>query len=383
VFHLHHLTPQHDAVHRHWREGAVLAHLHGTELKFIEALNERVALAESVGTSLAGMADWVRANPGPHPQLDDAARELLRTSRWDQWTHGEVWCDRLRQQAAAADHLVVVSPDDRATAIDLLGVDPERVTDIPNGVDVTRFRPRTMTPPERRAHFRRWLVEDPQGWDESAVTGTVAYGEADLERLLGPDGDGVVLIYVGRFTSAKRVPLLVRAFARARPNFVGPTSLLVWGGHPGELEGEHPVTVARTCESDGVFFAGWRGHDDLPLALAACDALVMASVNDSYPQAPLEAMAVGLPVIATESGGFPLMVNLDSTRPTGWLVPPDDELALSAALVEAAHHPEEMARRGEAAVAHARTSLSWSSRVDMFDEVYARAIDHRARAAGA
>jgi glycosyltransferase involved in cell wall biosynthesis len=73
---------------------------------------------------------------------------------------------------------------------------------------------------------------------------------------------------------------------------------VVWGGHPGEWEGEHPVTVARDIGSDGVFFAGWRGHEDLARALAASDALVMPSLNDSNPQAPLEAMAIGLPVIA-------------------------------------------------------------------------------------
>ncbi|HET6918375.1 MAG TPA: glycosyltransferase family 4 protein, partial [Jiangellaceae bacterium] len=318
VFHLHHLTPQHDAVRRWWPEGAVVAHLHGTELKFLEAVDERVAFARSVGTTLAGMPEWAQANPGPLSQPDGSERELLRTTRWEQWTHGEAWRDRLRRQAEAADHLVVVSPADKAAAIELLGADAERVSDVPNGVDVLKFRPRPMTPPQRRALFRRWLVEDAQGWDETAVAGTVAYREADLERLLGPDSDAIVLIFVGRFTSAKRVPLLVRAFARARPRFRRPTSLVVWGGHRGEWEGEHPVTVARTRGCDGVFFAGWRGHDDLPHALAACDALVMASVNDSYPQAPLEAMAVGLPVIATNSGGFPLMVNLDRTRPTGW-----------------------------------------------------------------
>ena len=63
VFHLHHLTPQHDAVRRCWPESAVVAHLHGTELKFLEALSERVALARSVGTTLAGMPEWARTNP--------------------------------------------------------------------------------------------------------------------------------------------------------------------------------------------------------------------------------------------------------------------------------------------------------------------------------
>ncbi len=379
VFHLHHLTPQHDAVARCWPHGAVVAHLHGTEIKFLEEVNKRAAVAQSVGTTLAGMPEWARANPDGTSQLDDPQRVLLRDTRWEQWEHGDAWRDRIRRQAEAADHLVVVSPADRATAVDVLGVDAARVSDVPNGVDVTKFCPRPMSRQERRAHFRRWLVEDPQGWDETAVAGTVGYREPDLDRLLGAADDATVLIYVGRFTSAKRVPLLVRAFARARPQFRRPTSLVVWGGHPGEWEGEHPVTVAREVGSDGVFFAGWRGHEDLPRALAACDALVMPSVNDSYPQTPLEAMAVGLPVIATNSGGFPLMVNLNQARPTGWLVPPDDERALSAALVDAANEPQEIARRGREALTHARTHLSWASRVNSFEEAYARARDRRAR----
>jgi glycosyltransferase involved in cell wall biosynthesis len=377
VFHLHHLTPQHDVVRRCWPDGAVVAHLHGTEIKFLEAVNERVAFARSVGTTLAGMPDWIRAHTGGPSQLDGSQCELLRSTRWEQWAHGEAWRDRLQQQADAADHLVVVSPADRATVIGLLGVDAERVSDVPNGVDVVRFRPRPKSRLERRAQFRRWLVEDPRGWDEAAVVGSVAYRDADLEHLTAPDA--IVLIYVGRFTAAKRVPLLVRAFARARPRFQRPTSLVVWGGHPGEWEGEHPVTVARTIGGEGVFFAGWRGHDDLPHALAACDALVMASVNDSYPQAPLEAMAVGLPVIATDSGGFPQMINLDPTRPTGWLVAADDEAALSEALAEAANQPEEIVRRGDEASSHARTHLSWSSRVSSFEDIYMLAKERRAR----
>jgi glycosyltransferase involved in cell wall biosynthesis len=155
------------------------------------------------------MPTWVQANP--RGSGHDRQRELLRTTCWEQWEHGEAWGDRFRRQADAADHLVVVSPADRATAVENLRVDAERISDVPNGVDVIKFRPRPMSRQERRDHFRRWLVEDGQGWDESGVAGTVAYREPDLDRLLGPDGGGMVLIYVGRFTSAKRVPLLVRS----------------------------------------------------------------------------------------------------------------------------------------------------------------------------
>jgi glycosyltransferase involved in cell wall biosynthesis len=383
VFHLHHLTPQHDAVSQRWPNTPVVAHLHGTEIKFLEEVERRARLASAAGSTLADMPRWVRDNPHGLPELDDEERLLLRSTRWSEWTHGEAWRRRLRRQAGAADHLVVVSPGDRSTAIDVLGVEPDRVSDVPNGVDTDHFAPRSMTPTERRAHFRRWLVEEPQGWDETMVPGSVSYREPDLDRLLGEADDAVVLIYVGRFTAAKRVPLLVRAFARAEPRFTRPTSLVVWGGHPGEWEGEHPVTVAREAGAEGVFFAGWRGHDDLPTALAASDALVMPSVNDSYPQTPLEAMATALPVIATTSGGFPLMVNLDPDHPTGWLVPPDDERSLAETLVDAVNAPHEIERRGSAALTHALANLSWSGRVAKFEEAYASArARHRDGPAG-
>lgn len=379
VFHLHHLTPQHDAARHRWPHVPLVAHLHGTEIKLIEAAEQRASVASQLGQTLASMPEALARGRLPAEVLDDDGLELLRTTRWSQWRHGEHWLAHLRQQAAAADHLVVVSPPDRATAMAVLGVEPERVTDVPNGVEVDRFRPRSRSAHERRARFRHWLVDDPQGWDETCVPGSVRYGEADLDRLLGLDGDTTVLLYVGRFTEAKRVPLLIRAFALAERAAQRPASLVIWGGHPGEWEGEHPVAVARDAGAEGVHFAGWRGHEDLPEGLAACDAVVMPSVNDSYPQTPLEAMAVGLPVLATLSGGFPSMINLDLSRPTGWLVPPDDLDALVAALVEVIEHPLEVRRRGEAALAHARAELSWAGRVAGFEHAYAAATERRAR----
>jgi D-inositol-3-phosphate glycosyltransferase len=377
VLHLHHLTPQHDAVARRWPRTAVVAHLHGTEIKLMEEIETRVEIARALHTTLLRLPDDLRSARLRPEALDEPQREVFDTTRWEQWRHGEHWLERMRVQASRADHLVVVSPPDRATAVPLLRVEPERVTDVPNGVDIEHFRPRRFSAHERRALFRRWLVEDPRGWDEGGEPGGVRYRESDLDRLLGAEGDDAVLIFVGRFTAAKRVPLLVEAFARARAQARRPVSLVVWGGHPGECEGEHPVTTSRRVGAEGVFFAGWRGHEDLPAGLAASDALVMPSVNDSYPQTPLEAMAVGLPVIATRSGGFPSMINLDPSRPTGWLVPPDDVAGLARAVVEAVDDPDERTRRAEAALEHARAELSWAGRVAGFEDAYARATAHR------
>lgn len=377
LVHLHHLTAQHETVTRRWPHLPRVVHLHGTELKFLEAVDERVGVAEALGRSLATMA---RAEACCHldtAALDNRQREVLETTRWEQWRHGEHWRSRLVAMAQAADHLVTVSSPDRATAMTLLGVEPERVTAITNAVDIERFSPQSMTADERRAWFRKWLVDDPQGWTSDGAPGTVRYDDRDVDRLVGTDGSATVLIYVGRFTEAKRVPLLVRAFAKARAGASGPLSLVVWGGHPGEWEGEHPVDVARQMGEDGIFFAGWRGHDDLPAGLAACDALVMPSVNDSFAQTALEAMAVGLPVIATLSGGFPSMINLEPGRPTGWLVAPDDPDALAQIMTSVADHPAELLRRGRFALAHAQADLSWTGQVPAFEAVYDTAIEHR------
>jgi glycosyltransferase involved in cell wall biosynthesis len=374
VFHLHHLTPQFDAARRHWPDVALVAHLHGTEMKLIEAIRERAALAAKLGETLATMPT-AATQLETRAHLDPVELEMLHTTRWTSWRHGEFWDAQLTRQARTADHLITVSTQNRDTAISLFGIEPRDVTVIENGVDLDRFRPRPRMPGTRRAIFRRALVEDPQGWSESGPPGTLAYREADLDRLLGERDDATVLLFVGRFLQFKRVPALIRAFAQAQNRFTRPASLIIWGGHPGEWEGEHPATVAQDVGTDGIYFTGWRGHDDLPDALAACDALVVPSVDDPYPQVPLEAMAVGLPVIACASGGLLSMVNLDPAQPTGWLVPPDDLQALTDALVTAVNDPAEITKRGTNALAHARAELSWDRLATRFETVYSQTIE--------
>ncbi len=371
VFHLHHLTPIHEALARLRPEAPIVAHLHGTELKFMEGVAQRSRLAAALGTDLSGMVTHDARVQASQRTLDEGQMQLLQSTEWAQWRHGSFWAGNLRRIAARCRVLIVASPSDRHAASSLLGVDAARVEWIPNGVDTDRFRPRVLLPDERHALLRHWLVEDPRGWDETGVPGTIRYRVADLDRLI--DGTGEprpLVVYVGRFTAVKRIPLLLRAFSRARSEFRIQPALLLWGGHPGELEGEHPRRIAAELGLDNVFFSGWRGHDELPLGLAAADLVVMPSVNESFGQSAIEAMACGVPVIATRSGGPPSFINTDPARPTGWLVPPDDEVELARALIEAINRPGERRRRGERSLAVARTSFSWSSLVPRFEAIY-------------
>jgi glycosyltransferase involved in cell wall biosynthesis len=204
------------------------------------------------------------------------------------------------------------------------------------------------------------------------VAGSVRYGADDLAVFADPKTGEAnpVLLYVGRFLAFKRVPLLVRAYQRARSRFERPAPLVIWGGYPGEWEGEHPVEVARSGGSEGIFFTGWRGHDELPEGLNAADVLVAPSVDEPFGQVYLEAMACGLPVIATSTGGPLSFVNTAPGRPNGWLVDPDDEAVLAATLIEVVNHAQERCARGEAAYEQIRGAYAWDRVATHFVSLY-------------
>jgi glycosyltransferase involved in cell wall biosynthesis len=149
-----------------------------------------------------------------------------------------------------------------------------------------------------------------------------------------------------------------------------PAPLVIWGGSPGEWEGEHPHTVATREGVEGIFFAGWRGHDDLPSGLACADCFVAPSVAEPFGLVYLEAMACGLPVIGTQTGGPPSFINVVPGEADGWLVPPDDEDALADAIVRAVDDPALRLRCGRNAARHVRERYSWSSLASRVGELY-------------
>ena len=128
LFHLHHLTPLHDAVARRWPDRCLVTHLHGTELKMLDGIARLSALAATLGSDLVGMA--AREEAGRVPAGDRLAseeRELLADTRWTHWRFGDHWAARLRAAAGRSDGLICISPDDRDEALRLLSVPPEAV----------------------------------------------------------------------------------------------------------------------------------------------------------------------------------------------------------------------------------------------------------------
>jgi len=105
-----------------------------------------------------------------------------------------------------------------------------------------------------------------------------------------------------------------------------------------------------------VYLAGWHAHEELPDFLVASDLVVLPSVREQFGAVLVEGMGCGLPVIAVDRWGPGEIV--DDGR-TGWLVEPDDEASLIAALVEAVNDGEERRRRGAAAYEVAHERYAW------------------------
>jgi glycosyltransferase involved in cell wall biosynthesis len=227
----------------------------------------------------------------------------------------ELWIERLRGWAAACERLIVGDQKGIARASRLLDLPAERFVVLPNGFDPV-FAPRALN---RDALWRRTIGVAPRG---------------------------TVFVYVGRFTAVKRLPVLIEAFALARAQVAEPASLVLVGGHPGEWEGEHPAAAIERLGVSDVHLAGWHDHEELPYLLNGADALVHASVAEQFGQVLIEAMACGLPVIAVDRGGPSTIV--DDPR-TGWLVEPDDPIALAAAIAEAISDPADRRARGRRA----------------------------------
>jgi glycosyltransferase involved in cell wall biosynthesis len=148
------------------------------------------------------------------------------------------------------------------------------------------------------------------------------------------------------------------AFGRAQERFAVPAGLVLVGGHPGEWEGEHPADVAARVRAPRVFLAGWHAQQDLPEFFSAADAIVLTSEREQFGQALIEAMACGVPAVATRSLGPTAIIEDECT---GWLVEPDDEAALAAALAEVVNDPRERERRGQAARRAVRERFSWAT----------------------
>ncbi len=242
----------------------------------------------------------------------------------------------------AADRVCVLSPD-HAESVSYLrragARDPAKLVEMPNGVDSDLFSP---------------------GPDDG------------LRERLGIPGDAIVAAFVATLDRAhhfKRLDVAIDALATADPGL----HLVVAGG--GELLDGFRARAGEAGVADRVHFLGAVPHAELPGVLRAADLFLLTTEPpESFGIVLIEAMACGLPAIATDYPGVRAVVD-DGV--TGTLVPAGDADAVAAALNALAGAPERRAEMGERGRAKALAEWSWPRLVERMDGAYAEAIAAR------
>ena len=250
----------------------------------------------------------------------------------------------------AADRVCVLSPD-HANSVPYLRRtgerDPAKLVEMPNGVDAELFAP---------------------GPDRSG-----------LRDRLGIPPDAVVAAFVATLDRAhqfKRLDVAIDALAELGD---GKVHVVVAGG--GELADEFRTRAAGRGVGRRVHFLGEVPHPELPDVLRACDLFLLTTEPpESFGIVLIEAMASGLPVIATDYPGVRAVV-VDGE--TGLLAPRGDVPAVAARLRElVAAGTEGRTRIGAAGRERAEREWNWPRLVDRMDAAYAEAIVARSARTG-
>jgi len=219
-----------------------------------------------------------------------------------------------------------------------VGIAPGRIEQIYNGVDADRFRRRQPSDPA------------PDGWPFAP--------------------DHFVVGTVGRMQTVKHQNLLARAFVRALAvaPALRPRLRLV-------LVGDGPLRQAcrQTLADAGLVDLAWLPGErrDVSELMRAFDAFALPSLGEGISNTILEAMASGLPVVATAVGGNPELV---SDGVTGHIVTSDDVKALATSLVALARDPARAAALGAAGRADVERRFSLQAMVGAYQRVYENAL---------
>ncbi len=168
-------------------------------------------------------------------------------------------------------------------------------------------------------------------------------GELRSELGMGPNQPLIGI--VGRLVAIKNHRLFLEA-ARSMVDSGNPAHFAIVGD--GELRDSLQALAGEMGIASRVHFLGWK-QDMLPV-YAALDLLALTSENEGTPVAVIEAMAAGVPVVATAVGGVPDVIRHGET---GRLVPPGDAPALRLAWLEALHRDN----RSEAMIVRARREV--------------------------
>jgi glycosyltransferase involved in cell wall biosynthesis len=226
----------------------------------------------------------------------------------------------LQRHAYRCAHAVVTNSSAARAQLEREGLPSDRIHVIPNGVAVERFAPIAIVRPVR------------------------------------------TIVTVANLRREKAHEVLLRAAARLAPSH--PELRFVVAG-----DGPRAAELRALASTLGVGRqVEFLGHvDDVASLLRGADAFVLPSRSEAFPNAAIEAMAAGLPVVASAVGG--LLDLVDDGR-TGVLVPPDDPAALAGAIEALVLDPARASRLGAAARGEVAGRYSFDRMVRAFEDLY-------------
>lgn len=243
-------------------------------------------------------------------------------------TAGQIW---LQRQAYRAATRIVANSSAARHVLESEGIAPGAIAVVPNGVDLGAF-------PERPA-----------------------------DALLASPG---TVVTVANLRAEKGHEVLIAAAALLAGEFRGVEFKIVGDG-PRRADLERRVRAAGLERQ--VTFAGHC--EDVNRVLAGADLFVLPSRSEAFPNSVIEAMAAGLPVVATAVGGLLDLVDHDRT---GLLVQAGDAEALASAIRRLLRDRTAAARLGRAARAHIAERYSFDRMVRAFEDLYLTSLPARA-----
>lgn len=260
------------------------------------------------------------------PALGVAAARLMGLKPACVWVIGEHGTHEWHERGAAvgrlmemvfpavyslSDAVATVSPA-AARQLHQRAITAERVHVLPNGIDPTKYYPRSRAP--RCACAAQHFPDDDPGqiWPLIGTAGNLRKikGHADLLHSM---------------------PQVLQSWPTAR--------LIIWGTGP---ETDHLQTLAKDLHiNHAVSFAGAEAH--LERLFPLLDLYVQPSLIESFGLAPAEAMACGIPAVVSDAGNLPLLANYGQAA---WIYPAGNADALASTVLEALYNKQRLKSRG-------------------------------------
>ncbi len=311
-------------------------------LRRISPLNDIRALYDLVRIIKTEKPDVVHTHTSKAGILGRVAAKIARVSTIVHTPHGHVffghfgpvlskiflWIERLF--APVTDRVVALTAGESKDYVDLKLYPREKIAKIHSGVDVEKFK-------------------------------QVPVGAVEKKRSLGLNQDGLVVGFIGWLLPIKGPIHLLKAMEDVWQNH--DDAALVFIGK-GDLDVDLRAEAMKMSANGRVNFLGWRS--DIDEIMPLFDIFVLPSLNEGMGRVLVEAMAAGKPIVASNVGGIPDLVQHGYN---GLLVPPGDEKALAAAIRQLIDDPDKakvMGQRGRE-LCH---QFSVESMVEKIDALY-------------